>query len=177
MRVIATARDLARVGAFFVLGAWFAFYRPAGILGGDASYILVTGQSMLPTFRGGDLVVALPSDTYRSGDVVVFTVPAGEPGAGGHVIHRIVRSDGAAFVTRGDNNAWDDRWRPTAADVLGTPVLHVPGAGAALAILRSPLIAGLGAAVVALVVLEPLIGGAGRRRRRSPEAAEVAAGS
>lgn len=175
MRLIGTIRDVARIGALVVLAAWFGFYRPAS-LGGSASYILVAGQSMLPTYRSGDLVIALPKPAYLPGDVVVFTVPAGEPGAGGQVIHRIVAERGGVLVTRGDNNGWDDRWQPTAANVLGSPVAHVPGAGSLLALVRTPMVAGVIGAVIAYVLLEPVLVH-GSRRRRGPEAAEAAAGS
>lgn len=178
MRVIATVRDLARLAAVGVLAVWFAFYRPAGVLGGTTGYVLVEGRSMLPAYRTGDLVIAVPRSAYGPGDVVVYTVPAGEPGAGGRVIHRIVRAEpDGSFVTRGDNNGWDDSWRPTAGDILGSAALAVPGAGPAVALVRSPVVAGLLGALIAFAVLEPLLGGSGGRRRRNPDVTEVAAGS
>jgi ribosomal protein S18 acetylase RimI-like enzyme len=62
----------------------------------------VTGSSMLPFLRDGDVVVLEPAPAPRLGDIVlVQTDPLGA--AKRYVLHRIVRMDGgAAFFIRGD---------------------------------------------------------------------------
>jgi signal peptidase I len=134
---------------------WIALFRPT-TLGGPAAYVVVAGDSMLPSLRSGDLVVAQRQPRYAVGDVVVYRVPAGEPGAGASVIHRVVGGslqDG--LVTRGDNTDAPDMWHPASADVLGAVWFSVPGLGRIIAFVRSPLglgaIAGFG--VFALVLL------------------------
>ncbi|MBX7111629.1 MAG: signal peptidase I [Dehalococcoidia bacterium] len=133
-----------------LMGVWAVTFRPTS-LGGPATYITVSGQSMLPTLRSGDLVVLRERSTYRPGDIVAFRIPAGEPGSGNRVIHRIVGGSGAeGYVTRGDNRTSDDLWRPRDADVLGKLWLRAPGAGALLPRLRAPLIVASAAAALAV---------------------------
>ena len=122
--------------------AWLVFLRPQH-LGGPAAYVIVAGDSMLPALESGDLVVAMGQEAYGVGDVIVYAIPAGEPGAGSQVIHRIIGGDPAAgFITQGDNRDTADPWRPRPTDVVGTLELAVPTAGRVLAFARSPL--GLG---------------------------------
>jgi signal peptidase I len=128
------------IAAAALLVAWFVLLRPA-MLGGPATYATVSGMSMEPLFDAGDLVIARAEDSYAIGDVVVFRVPAGEPGDGSLVIHRIVGGDSVGgFVMKGDNRTEPDPWRPTAADIAGRSWVHVPAAGNPLQIARQPLV-------------------------------------
>ena len=129
--------------------------------GGHLGYTVVSGTSMLPHWHTGDLVLTWPADRYRPGDVVVYRVPEGEPGAGGSVIHRVVGRDTAGLVTRGDNRDSVDIWRPTDAEVTGRQIVSVPHLGWLPVYLRHPLVSAAAASVMAAV---------GVRRRGKPEA-------
>lgn len=139
--------------------ACFAWLRPIP-LGGDASYVIVRGTSMEPTYRDGDLVLATRGGSYRPGDVVAFRVDGRfhDPAI---VIHRIVggnRHDG--YVTQGDNRDRTDPWTPREANVLGRAVFRVPYVGNVADALSSPWVfAALGVALV-------LSDGSRRRRER-----------
>ena len=146
-----------------LVAAWVVFLRPVS-LGGPADYVIVSGHSMEPTFRTGDVVVSLRRHAYRRGDVVVYRVPAGETAAGDRVIHRIVGGSAeTGFLMKGDNKNGVDPWRPTSKDVVGKEILRIPDAGQGLLFLRTPLgvalIAGLTTLLVAL---------AGGTRSRQP---------
>ena len=132
-----------------VVGAWFVLLRPAWI-GGSATWIVVRGSSMLPTFASGDLVIVRSEASYRVGDVVAYRVPDGEIGAGHVVIHRLVGGDADAFVAQGDNNDAPDPWRPAAARIAGRAWVSIPGVGRLVSWMRQPGF--LGAAAAALVV-------------------------
>jgi signal peptidase I len=124
---------------------------------------------MEPTFRPGDVIVALSQASYERGNVVVYRVPHGEAAAGDRVIHRIVGgSPNAGYVLKGDNKAGVDPWRPEPKDVLGKERLRIPNAGLVLLFLRTPLgialIAELSTLLVAL---------AGASSRRASPAVEV----
>jgi len=95
-------------------------------------------------------------DTYRVGDVIAYRVPRGEPGAGYRIVHRIVGGSGAeGYITRGDNRASEDYWRPVDGDVLGALWLHVPAVGRYVPALRAPaVIAGVAAVVMVWVALD-----------------------
>ena len=145
--VLKSGHLLALASAAFIL-AWFFLLRP-DFLGGPASYVIVSGESMEPGLQSGDLVVARRQADYHPGDVVAFGV------GGGKVIHRIVGgSAGEGFVMQGDNNQGRDPWRPRGDDILGKMWFSVPGAGRLLAALQSPVLsAGLASSVAVFLVL------------------------
>jgi signal peptidase len=157
--------------------AWLVELRPS-ILGGPTTYVVVRGDSMVPTYVTGDLVVLHSAPVYRVGQIVAYRVPQGQIGAGHLVIHRIVGGDGVAgFDVKGDNNSAPDPWRPRAADVVGSAWLLVHGVGRALVVARSPatVAAALAGVVVAVILFRapPGEGSArqswrpSRRRRRA----------
>ena len=130
---------------------WMAFLRPTW-LGGPATFVLVRGDSMLPTYQSGDLLLALAQPAYSVGDAVAYRVPAAEVGAGHLVIHRIVDilPDGG-YVFQGDNNPGVDPWRISSTDLAGHVAVRLPGVGRALAVLLSPtILGGLAAAAVVM---------------------------
>jgi signal peptidase I len=136
-------RQLAR-GAMIALtvaliGAWVILLRPQ-ILGGPVAYVIVSGESMKPTFANGDLVLAKKKSSYRVGDVVAYRVPKGDPGAGALVIHRLVGGSArVGYLTKGDNREGRDLWRPRPSDTLGSVYFRAPRAGLVLVFMRTPL--------------------------------------
>ena len=150
--------------AFLVLGR-------AGFVGSPVSYVVVAGHSMLPTLHMGDVVVLRSSASYRKGEVVAYTVPAGGPGAGLMVIHRIVGGNAReGYVMRGDNKQFNDPWRPRPRDVVGREMFALPRVGLAIRYVRSPL--GLSALAGLLAMTIMLMGGgapsSGTCRARTP---------
>lgn len=124
--------------------------------GGLVGLTIVNGQSMEPNYTTGDLVVTWRQSSYEVGDVISYTVPDGQDGAGGHVIHRVLTVDGTdelTYTTMGDNNPTADQWLLTAADVTGVEVLHLPGVGLVLspAVLPYILAAAIGGIVTVLL--------------------------
>ena len=122
-----------------VLAFWAAFLRPVA-WGGRASMVMVTGQSMEPTYWTGDLVITLRSDGYGVGDVIGYHAPVGDdPANAPLVIHRVLSRGSEGFLTQGDNNPARDPWTVPDELVVGRAWLHVPGAGRWLGWLRQPL--------------------------------------
>lgn len=97
--------------------------------GGDTTYVIVKGNSMLPNFHTGDIVVARSVDELEIGDVVVYAVPDGA-GKGKLIMHRFVdvRLDGT-LVIQGDNRDQPDQFDIYADDVVGVARVHLPKAG------------------------------------------------
>ena len=61
----------------------------------------VEGDSMEPTLKPGDLVVAMPSDNYQVGDIIIFKNERQNL----MVVHRIVnKTENDNYITKGDNN-------------------------------------------------------------------------
>ena len=130
---------------------WFQYLRPQS-LGGEAGYVLVSGQSMEPRYHTGDLVLVERHATYHAGQVVAYRVPKGDALAGAQVIHRIVGGDAAhGFIVRGDNRTAPDVWRPKPTDIVGAKVLRLPNAIVVLQYLRAPMFLALLAAVFVFV--------------------------
>lgn len=136
------------------LTTWFFTLRP-GSLGGPATYVMVRGISMEPTYHDGDLVVIRRASSYRVGDIVAYRVPAGDVGGGLTVIHRVVGGSAAsAYTTQGDNNPEPDPWVPTIGQIEGTTWLVLPRAGAIMLFLRAPVpLASLAAAIAVGIVV------------------------
>jgi signal peptidase len=105
-------------------------------LGGRMGLVMVAGESMEPTFQYGDAVVAwrLPVEI---GDIILYRIPDGSPGAGKTVIHRVVGGDGNGWITQGDNSTEPDIWYPSDHDVLGVAQVKIPLGGEVLAFIRS----------------------------------------
>jgi signal peptidase len=164
-----------------VLRSWASSVLLAGLawlvwptsLGGEATFLMVSGTSMEPGMHTGDLALVRERDVdeYGIGDVVGFRVPAGHAGEGSVVIHRIVGGDASnGFETQGDNRDLPDTWRPTADDIVGERYVLVPGAGTWLARLRNPLpLAYLAGAMTLVAMLLPTR--QDRKRRREGDAA------
>lgn len=160
-------RLLKLAGAAAVLMLWAVLLRPQS-LGGSATYIVVRGNSMEPTYHTGDLVIVGSASDYTAGDIVAYRVPAGEIGEGHVVVHRIAGGDPTAgFVMRGDNNGAPDPWSPRIGDVEGKAWLLVPGLGTLIAFVHQPVIAG---GLAASIMVAIIIAGSSRTepRRRLP---------
>jgi signal peptidase I len=131
---------------------WFLFLRPA-FLGGPATYVMVSGASMEPTFHTGDLVIVREA-TPEIGQVAAYRVPQGEPGAGTIVIHRVIGgSDAEGWILQGDNNDQPDIWTPATSDFVGEQAVLIPKAATAVTFLRSPLAIALAAALATFFII------------------------
>jgi signal peptidase I len=104
-------------------------------LGGQVSYVLVDGISMLPNFHTGDLALVRVAPDYKVGDVVAYQ----DPLMGAHIIHRIIGVNLDRFVLKGDNNSWLDDYQPTRTDILGKLWIHLPKVGLAMEWVRTPI--------------------------------------
>ena len=103
---------------------------------GPASYVVVSGDSMKPTYQDGDLVIARKKSSYQVGDIILFDPRVGEVFS---VIHRIIeiRPDGF-YVTQGDNRPDADGWFLSNDDVFGSAVVRLPYTGSVIRLIREP---------------------------------------
>src|SRR5437868_15353251 len=68
---------------------WAQYLRPQS-LGGRAGYVLVSGESMLPHYKTGDLVLVERRSSYHVGQLIAYHVPKGAALAVAQVLPRIV---------------------------------------------------------------------------------------
>lgn len=154
-------RSAAVLLALLVFIGWFAWLRPTA-LGGPATFIMVSGDSMEPTYSHGDLVVLRKASSYGTGDIVAYPMK-NYFDTGRLVIHRIAGADADGFITQGDNRQTADPWRATDSSIRGAAWVHIPKAGRYLAWIRQPNALG---ALAAGILFIGGIGGAETRRRR-----------
>jgi len=160
-------RPVGALMTVLLVGLWAVTLRPQAI-GGPALFVIVRGDSMLPTYANGDLLLVEKATAYGAGEPVAYRVPAGEIGAGHLVVHRIVAGDATnGFVVQGDNNPAPDPWAPRTGDIAGRVHLAVPGVGLVIGFLVRPVnAASLAAAVVVAWLAVPIV--SVRRRPESP---------
>jgi signal peptidase len=150
------------------LAVWSVTLRPES-LGGPSNYVIVHGDSMLPTYQPGDLLLVMRQPAYAAGQAVAYRVPENEIGAGRLVVHRITGGDANGFELIGDNNPAPDPWHPSASDVAGRVELRIPGVGSAIAALLQPAMAGaVAAAIVVMMIVGRPARADGNKFRRRP---------
>jgi signal peptidase I len=78
----------------------------------------VSGTSMLPTLKEGDLVViqVVNMSAVHNGNIIVYDPPCSAVGEA--VIHRVVGTENGGFITKGDNNPITDQ----AAGIAASPI-------------------------------------------------------
>lgn len=106
--------------------------------------VVVSGNSMEPAFRQGDLVIVRGADFYQVGDVVAYK----NLQLGKFVIHRIIDEELNRYILKGDNNTWVDSFSPTANEIIGRHWIHIPWLGNAITWLRKPIFLAISASLL-----------------------------
>ena len=140
------SKDLTRYVSIIATVVLWIIFAPIK-LGGKASYILVSGNSMEPNFHRGDLVITQKHQEYQIGEAIAYYHPMLE----GVVYHRIVGIEQGGYLLQGDANAWLDSHIPTNDEVLGAEWIYLPGVGSVLEKARQP--AWLATIIVAFVLM------------------------
>lgn len=121
--------------------------------GGVSAFVIVNGNSMLPLYQKGDLVITRRETSYAVGDIITYH----NQELNAPVIHRIIGEKDGAFVMKGDHNSWLDLSRPMAADVIGKAWLHFPKVGKLLKLTQNPLGIALVSAFAIFILLSMFI--------------------
>src|SRR6266496_1993700 len=137
-----------------LVSIWRAF--APTLIGGQASYVVVNGNSMEPGFHRGDLVIVQAASIYNVGDIVIYR----NAELNAFVIHRIIAIEQDHYVFKGDNNAWIDTYRPTRDELIGKLWIHLPRLGKAMEWLRAPIHMGvttglLGGILMVSTIMKP----------------------
>ncbi|MBE3144434.1 MAG: signal peptidase I, partial [Planctomycetes bacterium] len=150
------------LGALFLvcLAAGWVVFAPTS-LGGQVAYVSLTGNSMVPGFRLGDLVVVRQAKSYAIGDRVAYRHPEI-----GTIFHRIIGKEHERFIFKGDHNDWIDSYTPVFSELIGVYWFHIPRLGGIIQILRKPLNFSLLVAALGLIVIFPLFKPNSPKRQR-----------
>jgi signal peptidase len=118
-------RWIGSFASLMFLGA-LAFVLWPSALGGAATFVVVRGDSMEPTYHKGDLLYARTADHYEAGDIAVYRIPKGEPGHGSLVVHRIKRVlPNGTYEFQGDNKAEPDDTKPAHGGLVAKPLANL----------------------------------------------------
>lgn len=140
---------------------WIAF-APAKV-GGQASYVMVNGISMEPSYHTGDLVIVRTAHAYQVGDVVTYH----DAELGAFIIHRIISMEQGQFIIKGDNNSWLDPYHPTQEEIIGKQWIHVPKVGRAMQWLLKPVNLSLTVVLFGGVIMVSLLKPSQRGKRKN----------
>lgn len=100
---------------------------------GYVSLLVVLTDSMEPTMPRGSLAVAVKTNGYTVGDIILFKV-YDRP-----ILHRIVSIEDCCYHTKGDNNACRDPWRLPIDAVGGKLITAIPCLGYIFWALKKPI--------------------------------------
>lgn len=128
----------AGIGLVALLAFW-VFLAPTQI-GGQDRYMITDGTSMLPTIRGGALVIVRPEPSYHVGEIVAYHNAQLK---GAVVLHRIIAIKGGHYTFKGDHNSFADLGRPTKTAIVGAEWIYSPMAGQVWMNLRVPWVGAL----------------------------------
>jgi signal peptidase I len=113
------------------------YFWPA-ILGGNTEFLIVQGNSMLPTILPGSFIIAQKQPSYEIDDIVGFVLK--ERGPQRVVVHRIITEDERGFRMQGDNNPKGDIGFYSNQEILGKVAFVVPYLGDAIGLARNPIV-------------------------------------
>lgn len=180
-KTLVTTLNVFFVTALLAIAAlFFATMLPVPLPGtlGNLEVRVVQSGSMAPAMPVGSLVVTLPAEAYRAGDIITFK----QEGARAPTSHRVVSArsqDGTVYYqTKGDANEEPDNREVLHGQVLGRVALTVPYAGFILDFARQPwgfaLLIGLPALVIIFDELFNIFGEVRKMRRARGRAAQEA---
>ena len=95
------------------------------VLGGRAALVVISGNSMEPTYHSKDLVYVRSDQRVIVGKPAVYRLKSADGKRDVMIIHRIRSRDANGnYIFRGDNKNSDDPSPVRPSDVVGTPVLN-----------------------------------------------------
>ncbi len=130
-----------------------AIYLWPSALGGETEFLLVQGNSMLPTIEPGSFIITKEKQSYAVDDIVSYSTSKKSAFQGRTIVHRIIEKTDEGFIIKGDNNKRPDPGIVKPDVIRGEVVLFTPFLGYVLVFLRNPLVMGV-LAVVMLIMTQ-----------------------
>jgi len=129
------------------------------VLGTEFPVVVVRGESMIPTYYDGDLLIVrgVPDITIiELQDVIVFHSPYSWETL---IVHRVVGKrvihEQLVFSTKGDNNMVKDSWQVKEEHIVGMVTQKIPYMGGVVNAIQSPIgIGTLYSLIIIVVVIE-----------------------
>jgi len=121
-------------------------------LGGSTDFLIVEGNSMLPTILPGSFVITKHQASYEVDDIVAFYLRAG--GAQKIVVHRIIEDTDTGFKIQGDNNPSPDPGFFKEDRIIGKVAVATPYVGYLLQLIRNPVVMVISSVVLIMIQME-----------------------
>ena len=113
------------------------------------SVLIIASPSMTGAIEAGDAIIIKNSDSYAVGDVITY-FPADESYS---VTHRIVRTEGDKFYTKGDANPSEDPDPVLIEQIAGKVAVKLNKVGYFIEWLKSPVGIFFAATFIVLLIL------------------------
>ena len=113
------------------------------------SVLIIASPSMTGAIEAGDAIIIKNSDSYAVGDVITY-FPADESYS---VTHRIVRTEGDKFYTKGDANQSEDPDPVLIEQIAGKVTVKLDKVGYFIEWLKSPVGIIFAATFIVLLIL------------------------
>ena len=113
------------------------------------SVLIIASPSMTGAIEAGDAIIIKHSDSYAVGDVITY-FPADESFS---VTHRIVRTEGDKFYTKGDANPSEDPDPVLIEQIAGKVAVKLNKVGYFIEWLKSPVGIFFAATFIVLLIL------------------------
>lgn len=113
------------------------------------SVLIIASPSMTGAIEAGDAIIIKNSDSYAVGDVITY-FPADESFS---VTHRIVRTEGDKFYTKGDANTSEDPDPVLIEQIAGKVAVKLNKVGYFIEWLKSPVGIIFAATFIVLLIL------------------------
>lgn len=113
------------------------------------SVLIIASPSMTGAIEAGDAIIIKHSDSYAVGDVITY-FPADESYS---VTHRIVRTEGDKFYTKGDANPSEDPEPVLIEQIAGKVAVKLNKVGYFIEWLKSPVGIIFAATFIVLLIL------------------------
>lgn len=137
-------------------------------LGGQMTWVMVSGTSMEPAYSTGDMVLMHRGGSWEVGDVVVYGLDGidaeGASSAAARIMHRLVSgNESEGWTAQGDNRPYADPWTVPDHAIQGVELMTIPGAGIVVSWMRAPIVLAVSAGLLVFWAVM-----AGPRRESTP---------
>lgn len=137
MKYIQTIIQVVFIG--LMLGVAGLFILPMLPIDNNIELRIVESGSMEPSIMTGALVLIVPTESHKIGDVVTFKSATADVPTTHRIVDSYVEEGNTWFVTKGDANEENDTAPVRAENVIGKVMADVPAAGFVLDFARQPI--------------------------------------
>ena len=130
--------------------------------GGSDTYLILSGTSMLPKFKTGDLVVMRKGSHYSVGSVAAYKTPQLKS----PIMHQIIGMANGRYTFKGENNPFSDPAHPFKSQIIGRLWINLGETGSLVEAIRRPEVGATLVGATAAYAAWPRRSSRARRLRR-----------